>query len=276
MIAENQPASHEQESAITSKQGTETRAENANGVKPTPVAPPTALQSQNSKGGTTKLAETAPAAPAMKDAPSFTEADKKAGLANVSPKPSYAPAPPAEAVTVAPKQQSAEVGGAGYIAGAQKAETLGKNAAADRERDVAKETKRADDGFRGMAQTQQLPINGKAVDEKQKGGPRRNVDNLQMNRVQNENRAEPAKPQSGADTQTASEESETRSVGGRKFRKQGSGAWIDQKYKSSMMLKNVARNSNEFNALDSGLRSIAQQFNGEVIIVWKGKAYKIR
>src|SRR5262249_8359026 len=34
MIAENQPASHQQESAITSKQGTETRAENANAVKP--------------------------------------------------------------------------------------------------------------------------------------------------------------------------------------------------------------------------------------------------
>ena len=59
------------------------------------------------------------------------------------------------------------------------------------------------------------------------------------------------------------------------FRKQGS-AWVDQKFKSSMTLKSVARTSDEFNALDSGLRSIAQQLGGEVIVVWKGKAYLIK
>jgi len=43
-----------------------------------------------------------------------------------------------------------------------------------------------------------------------------------------------------------------------------------------MSLKNVSRGSEEFTALDSGLRSIAQQLGGEAIIVWKGKAYLIR
>lgn len=66
-----------------------------------------------------------------------------------------------------------------------------------------------------------------------------------------------------------------RSVGGRKFQRQGN-AWVDVKFKSSMSVKNVARASDDFASLDSGLRSIAQQLGGEVVVVWKGKAYRIR
>jgi hypothetical protein len=65
------------------------------------------------------------------------------------------------------------------------------------------------------------------------------------------------------------------SVGGRKFRRQGS-VWVDLKFKSSMPVTTVARGSENFSALDSKLRSIAQQLGGEVIVVWKGKAYRIR
>jgi hypothetical protein len=43
-----------------------------------------------------------------------------------------------------------------------------------------------------------------------------------------------------------------------------------------MSVRNVARGSDEFAALDSRLRSIAQQLNGEIVVVWKGKAYRIR
>ena len=43
-----------------------------------------------------------------------------------------------------------------------------------------------------------------------------------------------------------------------------------------MSLKNIARGSDEFSSLDSGIRSIAQQISGEVIVVWKGKAYLIK
>ncbi|MDX6557731.1 MAG: hypothetical protein QOF72_780, partial [Blastocatellia bacterium] len=63
--------------------------------------------------------------------------------------------------------------------------------------------------------------------------------------------------------------------GGRKFRRQGN-AWVDAKFKSSMSMKSVSRGSSDFGALDSGLRSIAQQLGGEVIVVWKGKAYLIK
>ena len=74
---------------------------------------------------------------------------------------------------------------------------------------------------------------------------------------------------------TSEEASQTRSVGGRKFKRQGN-AWVDAKLKSSMSIRTVARGSEEFDKLDSGLRSIATQLKGEIVVVWKGKAYRIR
>jgi hypothetical protein len=96
-------------------------------------------------------------------------------------------------------------------------------------------------------------------------------------RMAKQSRAQaPATLSAGAGKRDATEEApETRSVGGRKFRRQGI-AWVDVKLKSSMTLKSISRDSSEFAALDSGLRSIAQQISGEVIVVWKGKAYLIR
>lgn len=71
------------------------------------------------------------------------------------------------------------------------------------------------------------------------------------------------------------EEADTRSVGGRTFKRQGN-AWIDVKLKSPMSIKTISRASDDFEKLDSGLRSIAQQFSGPVVVVWKGKAYRIQ
>jgi hypothetical protein len=71
------------------------------------------------------------------------------------------------------------------------------------------------------------------------------------------------------------EEADTRSVGGRKFKRQGN-AWVDVKLKSSMSIITISRGSDDFEKLDSGLRSIAQQFSGPVVVVWKGKAYRIQ
>lgn len=73
----------------------------------------------------------------------------------------------------------------------------------------------------------------------------------------------------------ADEEAQTRSVGGRKFNRQGN-AWVDAKFKTSMSVRTVSRGSEEFQKLDSGLRSIANQLGGEIVVVWKGKAYRIR
>lgn len=73
------------------------------------------------------------------------------------------------------------------------------------------------------------------------------------------------------------EAGEVRTVGGHRFRKQG-GVWIDSLY-SSQSTTNVSRSSEQFRALvadEPGIRSIAEQLNGEFIVVWKGRAYRIR
>jgi len=73
------------------------------------------------------------------------------------------------------------------------------------------------------------------------------------------------------------DESETRSVAGRKFRRAGS-AWIDTAY-SSQATTNVTRGSEQYRALiadEPSIRTIADQLDGEVIVVWKSRAYKIR
>ena len=74
------------------------------------------------------------------------------------------------------------------------------------------------------------------------------------------------------------EESDTRTVSGRQFRRQG-GVWIDTAYQSSSPTTTIARDSEQFRALtadEPGIRTIAAQLSGEVIVVWKGRAYRIR
>lgn len=70
---------------------------------------------------------------------------------------------------------------------------------------------------------------------------------------------------------------ETRSVSGRRFRRQGQ-AWIDTAYSSSMAVTNVRRSSEQYRSLvadEPGIRAIADQLDGEIIVVWKRRAYRI-
>ena len=72
-------------------------------------------------------------------------------------------------------------------------------------------------------------------------------------------------------------ESETLAVGGRRFRRQGS-AWIDTAYNSQATTV-VRRHSEQFRALVADapeLRRIADQLDGEVVVIWKGRAYRIK
>lgn len=67
-----------------------------------------------------------------------------------------------------------------------------------------------------------------------------------------------------------------RSIGGRQFRRQGN-VWVDTAYNSSRSTINVARGSEQYRALvadEPGLRTITQQLGGEVIVVWKSRAYR--
>jgi len=55
--------------------------------------------------------------------------------------------------------------------------------------------------------------------------------------------------------------------------------WIDMAYNTSTPTTNINRGSEQYRALigdEPGLKTIAEQLSGEVIVVWKGKAYRIR
>ncbi len=190
---------------------------------------------------------------------------------------SYAPPPPTKRAETRSRERQ-ELPGVATASGPRKSESSSdKNKVMDRSRsgEMSKD-RRAEDDLSRTAVNQPTASNTRAADETT-SAPKRDVDKpAATGRSANESRVENAKKQSGESAGAKSEEtSETRSVGGRKFRRQGN-AWIDTKFKSSMTLKNVSRGSSEFAALDSGLRSIAQQLGGEVIVVWKSKAYLIR
>jgi hypothetical protein len=90
----------------------------------------------------------------------------------------------------------------------------------------------------------------------------------------------PAKTESKVERESApADESagEKRSVAGRTFRRQGN-AWVDTAYDSSRATVNVARGSEQYRSLladEPSLRTIAEQLGGEVVVVWKGRAYRI-
>lgn len=208
-------------------------------------------------------------------------ADKKAAEqppASKSGEPSYAPPPPREGQRVEQRAEIASRGGentAGVVSGPRKSQSsIEKMKTTDlaKETEVARDRRGDDDAARARANSP-VPANRRAGEKP--GGPQRNADNIaSTGRSSSERQVEEQKqsPASPAKTESAPE---TRSVGGRKFRRQG-GSWIDTKFKSSMSLKTVSRGSEEFSSLDSGLRSIASQFSGEIIVVWKNKAYRIQ
>jgi hypothetical protein len=73
------------------------------------------------------------------------------------------------------------------------------------------------------------------------------------------------------------EESETRSVGGRRFQRHNN-VWVDTAFNSSLSAITLRRGSETYRALvadEPGIDTIAKQLSGEVIVVWKGRAYRI-
>jgi len=72
--------------------------------------------------------------------------------------------------------------------------------------------------------------------------------------------------------------STTRTVAGRRFRKQG-GVWVDTAYDSSKDAVTLSRDSEQYRALvadEPAIKTIAEQLEGEIIVVWKGHTYRIR
>jgi hypothetical protein len=203
-------------------------------------------------------------------------AKKSAEPAKTESQPSYAPPPPGETQGLEARSRQKQSEG-GLASGPRKTDSGDdKYKAMDRAAPTVAKNRPADESNRTAIN--QAPQSNSRIAQEKRGGPRRSMDNIaQTQRNEQELRAQAPKTE-GTDTAGAakSEEApETRSVGGRKFRRQGS-AWVDLKFKSSMSVKNIARGSEEFSSLDSGLRSIASQLSGEIIVVWKSKAYRIR
>ncbi|HEV7903391.1 MAG TPA: hypothetical protein VGO96_06080 [Pyrinomonadaceae bacterium] len=85
----------------------------------------------------------------------------------------------------------------------------------------------------------------------------------------------PLPKSTAADTRNVAE---TRTVAGRKFRRAGS-AWVDTAYNSSQAVTVVRRNSEQYRALvadEPELRRVSDALGGEITVVWKGRAYRIR
>jgi hypothetical protein len=76
----------------------------------------------------------------------------------------------------------------------------------------------------------------------------------------------------------ADSQATARVVAGRRFRRENN-VWIDTAYSPSTPTTNITRGSEQYRALvgdEPDLGRIAEQLDGEVIVVWKGKAYRIR
>jgi hypothetical protein len=87
---------------------------------------------------------------------------------------------------------------------------------------------------------------------------------------------------SAEDSQSEAERSnaveESRSAAGHRFRREG-GAWVDVNYKPSMASTGVRRGTDGYRALVADIPEIgrvAEQLGGEVVVVVKGRAYRIR
>ena len=65
-----------------------------------------------------------------------------------------------------------------------------------------------------------------------------------------------------------------REVGGKTFERR-EGVWYDREY-SGQQTTNVRRGTEDYRKLDSGLRSITDNINGTVVLMWKAKAYRIQ
>ena len=95
-------------------------------------------------------------------------------------------------------------------------------------------------------------------------GPRQVQSQTQINQNQIQ-----TLPQGGASVMSS-----LRTAGGKNFELRD-GIWYDTAY-SGQGKKDVKRGTEKFLRLDAGLRSIADQIGGIVVIVWNGQAYKIK
>lgn len=275
MIAQNQPQANPVE-AVKPPPSEETKALREEGSPrtettaiPQPTVPPASDQNQP---GLTTLSPPPPPKPAdavaAKDAPPVVTGSARADdQPRSQSSPSYAPAPSAE--TYREESRGREQIAGASPGGPRRSDSSDKYKTVDRARSGDFAKARDEDSSRAAANQ---PTSESKQDDSKRERTESQVVTVSPKSV-GALRAEARKSEGARNT--SEEAPETRSAGGRKFKRQGN-AWVDSKLKSSMSVRTVARGSEEFNKLDSGLRSIANQLKGEIVVVWKGKAYRIR
>jgi hypothetical protein len=131
---------------------------------------------------------------------------------------------------------------------------------------------------RGEAERNQYVFKNTPSDEH---GPNRSAAPRAAGTVNSPRVSEPSNGRAGTE---ASKKLETReaetvtTVAGRHFKHEGT-TWIDTAYESSRGAINVTRGSEQYRALvadEPGLRTIANQLKGVVIVVWKNRVYRIQ
>lgn len=134
---------------------------------------------------------------------------------------------------------------------------------------------RADKDEAISVQRQQTELSQNSVAQNQSGimPDARNVQRAPSARA--ESKAAGARRNSASEEEAAKEKSSNlRSVGGKTF-KYSEGVWYDSAY-NQQRTTNIRRGTDDYKKLDSGLRSIAENLGGVVVVVWKDKAYRIQ
>jgi hypothetical protein len=148
--------------------------------------------------------------------------------------------------------------------------------ARDRAQTLAREEapKREDEAAR-IAETQAESSDSTVVHNKAATSARRAAKQPTPGSAQGLTRDGRVNEDKDANKSTAGEHADSRTVAGKRFVRQNN-AWVDSGYQSGATT-NVKRGSEQYRALISdepNLRTFSEQLGGEVIVVWKGRAYK--
>ena len=272
--APNSAANHSEESALKTDQ---------NGQALT-KALPSASQSAQNPGADLKKQDVSPSQvspPKPAEGTIASTADRPitakeaAKLPAAEPVPAFAPPPPGEAERQAQSREQQESKSVAGLASARKAEAPGDKVKATEQMRAGEfgKDRRSGPNDNSNTRNQQALNQNNVLDATTAGAG--NAPAPAGRRARNEEGAAASKSAASADRDDAEKAPEPRSVGGHKFRRQGN-VWVDTKYRASMAVESISRDSDTFRALSAGVRSIAEQLSGELIVVSKGKAYRIR
>jgi hypothetical protein len=251
----------------------------------TPANSPTVSSTPNDAGFIAKEGRTEPSretqAVRSEDRAAATSAGKKAPEESKSgerpakedePPPPAKTAPPSESVTVA----AAPSAGAGSVA------TKNVSDSERNEREAAKKKAEADTAVVQNQAQNQIQNQDRRASEQNRSGPsepkavQRGLRSNQAIGGINRQRDKLAEPQ---DKDAArDDEAEVRNVGGHRFTKRGN-VWIDALYNSNSATTIISRGSDQYRSLmgdEPDLRAIVERLSGELIVVWKARAYRIK